>query len=142
MDVILINGIGFSEDNVVPQLGLLSLKNILSAKYEVEIISFDRLNKNNQLPYSDAIDDIIDSFVTFLLNLECNIIGFYTICNTYPLSIELAKKLKVKNKDITIIFGGPQASLTAEQTLKAYSFVDIIAVGEGEKYILPLIDEM
>lgn len=142
MDVILINGIGFSEDNVVPQLGLLSLKNILSAKYEVEIISFDRLNKNNQLPYSDAIDDNIDSFVTYLLNLECGIIGFYTICNTYPLSIELAKRLKLKNKNITIIFGGPQASLTAEKTLKAYSFVDIIAIGEGEKYILPLIDEI
>ena len=73
MDVILINGIGFSEDNVVPQLGLLSLKNILSAKYEVEIISFDRLNKNNQLPYSDDIDDNIDRFVTYLLNLESGI---------------------------------------------------------------------
>lgn len=142
MDVILINGIGFSEDNIVPQLGLLSLKNILSTKYDVEIISFDRLNINNQLSYLNSIDDNINNFVTYLINLECDIIGFYTICNTYPLSIELAKRLKLKNKNITIIFGGPQASLTANQTLKAYTFVDIVAVGEGETYILSLIDEI
>lgn len=142
MDVILINGIGFSEDNVVPQLGLLSLKNVLSARYEVEIISFDRLNRSGILPYNDSIDLNIDNFVLYLLELDCGIIGFYTICNTYPLSIELAKRIKSKRHDINIIFGGPQASLTAEQTLKAYPFVDVVAVGEGEKYIMSLIDQI
>lgn len=142
MDVILINGIGFTEDNIVPQLGLLSLKNVLSTRYEVEIISFDRLNRNKILPYSNSIDINIDNFVSYLLELDCLIIGFYTICNTYPLSIELAKRIKLKRQDITIIFGGPQASLTAEQTLRAYPFVDIVAIGEGEKYIMSLVDQV
>lgn len=142
MDVILINGIGFSEDNVVPQLGLLSLKNVLTSQYDVEIISFDCLNRNEILPYSNSIDNNIDDFVSYLLKLNCSVIGFYTICNTYPLSIELAKRIKLKRQDITIIFGGPQASLTAEQTLRAYPFVDIVAVGEGEKYIMSLVDQV
>lgn len=142
MDVILINGIGFSEDNIVPQLGLLSLKNVLSTKYKVEIISFDCLNKNKQLPYSDIVDENIDNFVSYLLELDCSVIGFYTICNTYPLSIELARRIKLRKEEICILFGGPQVSLTAEQTLKAYPFVDLIAVGEGEKYIMSLINQI
>ncbi len=142
MDVILINGIGFTEDNIVPQLGLLSLKNVLKAKYEVEIISFDGLNKNSKLIYSDSVNDNINMFVTYLLNLKTPIIGFYTICNTYPLSIEIARRIKIKNNRITILFGGPQASLTAKQTLQTYSFVDVVAAGEGEKYITTLIDRI
>ena len=142
MDVILINSIGFSEDNVVPQLGLMSLKNVLSTKYKVEIISFDKLNKTKKLPYFDKVDANIESFVSYLLELDCAIIGFYTICNTYPLSIELARRLKLRKKEISIIFGGPQASLTAEQTLKVYPFVDLVAMGEGEIYIMALIDQI
>lgn len=56
MDITFINSIGFSSDNAVPQLGLLSLKNVLLKHgYQAEIISFDALNKKSIIRYSDMI---------------------------------------------------------------------------------------
>lgn len=74
--------------------------------------------------------------------MHCPIIGFYTICNTYPLTIAVAKEVKKINPLISIIFGGPQASLTAKETLQTYNFVDVISVGEGEKTICNLVDQI
>ena len=53
-------------------------------------------------------------------------IGFSTWCNSYPLSLLLARRIKKLNPGIPIIFGGPQATTLAVETLERYPFVDYI----------------
>lgn len=43
MDIVLINGVNFSEDNTEPQLGLIALKKVLNETFNVDIINFDTL---------------------------------------------------------------------------------------------------
>jgi DNA/RNA-binding domain of Phe-tRNA-synthetase-like protein len=43
MDILLINSIYFSKENILPQIGSVNLYNKLSKTYEVEIINFDYL---------------------------------------------------------------------------------------------------
>lgn len=50
MDIVLINGVNFSEDNTEPQLGLIALKKVLNETFNVDIINFDTLyNQKNSL---------------------------------------------------------------------------------------------
>lgn len=142
MDIILINGVNFSEDNAGPQLGLISLKKVLESTFSVNIVNFDSLYANNQFVYTDSVNDNLDRMANYIYNLNPKIVGFYTICNTYPFTILLARKLKELCPKIITIFGGPQVTLTAEITLKKYSFIDIVARGEGENYISELISSV
>ena len=142
MDLVLINGVNFSEDNAPPQLGLVSLKKVLESKFSVDIINFDSLYANNQFVYTDNIDDNLERMASYICALNPKIAGFYTICNTYPFAIFLAKKIKEFSPEIVTIFGGPQVTLTAEITLKRYFFVDIVARGEGENYISELVSSV
>ena len=142
MDLVLINGVNFSEDNAAPQLGLVSLKKVLESKFSVDIINFDSLYANNQFVYTDNIDDNLERMASYICALNPKIAGFYTICNTYPFAIFLAKKIKEFSPEIVTIFGGPQVTLTAEITLKRYFFVDIVARGEGENYISELVSSV
>ena len=51
--------------------------------------------------------------------------------NKYHTSI--AKKLKALNKNVKIIFGGPQVPNNAEKFLRNHKFIDYVVHGEGEK---------
>ena len=46
----------------------------------------------------------------YICRLNPRIASFYTICNTYPITILLAEKIKEINSEITVVFGGPQAT--------------------------------
>lgn len=70
------------------------------------------------------------------------IVAISTRCDTYPFAVLLAKEIKKNNEKITIIFGGPQASLTYQATLCAFPEVDIVAIGEGEITMPQLIEAL
>ncbi len=63
-------------------------------------------------------------------------LGFSTWCDSFPLSLLLAEELKKIDPEIPIIFGGPQASILAGNTLEKYPAVDFILKGEAD-YTLP-----
>ncbi len=69
---------------------------------------------------------------------QFDVFGFSTICSSYPLTIRMAKEVKRTHPGATVILGGPQASVVDLQTLKAFSFVDVIVRGEAEE-TLPLV---
>lgn len=139
MDIVLVNSVNFSEDNNAQQLGLLSLEKILKEVYAVKIVNFDELHEQGIFNYSDDVDDNLNRMADYIVRISPLAIGFYTICNTYPITIALAKRIRKKMLSTSIVFGGPQASLTAEESLKSYPFVDVIAIGEGERNITDLM---
>lgn len=70
------------------------------------------------------------------------IISFYTRCDTYHISIKLAQRIKQKQKDIYIVFAGPQADISAEETLRVIPDVDYICSGEGENTVVPFFSSL
>jgi radical SAM superfamily enzyme YgiQ (UPF0313 family) len=71
-----------------------------------------------------------------ILAYHAELIGFSTWCITYPASILIAKQLKYLRPGVSIIFGGPQATLVGTETLKEFKFIDYILKGECD-YTLP-----
>jgi radical SAM superfamily enzyme YgiQ (UPF0313 family) len=67
------------------------------------------------------------------------ILGFSSMCNSYPAALCIARECKRLAPDSVIIFGGPQASVVDAATLEAFPFVDIIVRGEGEHTLPELL---
>lgn len=142
MDILLINSINIIPGNSQPQIGQLILRKILRQKYETEYINFDYLNEIKQLSYSDNMSDNINSFAEYIYSYNPKIVGFYTICDSFILTVKTAEKLKEKMPNVKIVFGGPHATLTARKCLEYFDFLDVIAIGESEKTVLPLMDAL
>ncbi len=143
MDVLLVSGLDFTKaDAALPQLGQEILQNILSDEFSAKLINFDMLNASGQLPYADKIEETLDSMAAYLTSFEAKIIGFYTICNSFLTVVQLAQRVRRSDPRVKIIFGGPHATLTAEHCLNAFSFLDVVCLGESENSILPLIRAM
>lgn len=75
----------------------------------------------------------------YILEKHAKIISFYTMCNSYPITLKLAQYIKSLNSDIKILLGGPQATFTSEATLKMFNFIDAIGLEEGENTIIPIV---
>ena len=65
---------------------------------------------------------------------------FYSLWPYYHVLLRLAERVKRAEPGIKIVFGGPQASFTARETMEAMDFVDYICTGEGEGTIIPFMD--
>lgn len=143
MDIVFVNSMNFDKDLKSIPLGLLTLATILDNEgYSVDIIDFDLLIHNGAMSIEYKLDDMIDKMTNILLSLKPKIVSFYTMSNCYPFIIKLSENIKRQNSRIKIIFGGPQASLTAYETLKQVEFLDAIGIGEGERVIIPLVEAL
>jgi len=142
MDILLVNGVDYQLKITNPQIGQLILRDILKVKYDVECINFDYLAKKKKIRFKENIWDNIDMFAEYLISKSPQIIGFYTICNSFLTTLLLAKQIKLKKPEVKIVFGGPHATLTARECLEDFAFVDVISLWEGEKTILPLMDAL
>jgi hypothetical protein len=67
-----------------------------------------------------------------LASSPSEVFGFSTMCDSYPGTIAMARRLRALRPDAFILFGGPQATATAEETVGAFPFVDAVFRGEAE----------
>lgn len=113
-------------------VGTLVLATILrNAGMDVEILQFYRFGN------VDNFADFMEGAVKLVKEKAPKIVSFYTRCDTYHISMKLAQKIKTVFPQIYIVFGGPQADLSAEDTLRAAPYVDYICRGEGETTVVP-----
>jgi radical SAM superfamily enzyme YgiQ (UPF0313 family) len=84
--------------------------------------------------YSMAVDEIS--------KLEFDVVGFGTMCSTYPLTLRIARKIKRLFPSATVLLGGPQASVVDVATLEAFPFVDLIVRGEAEETLPQLLESL
>lgn len=99
--------------------------------FKVAIVRFWEASQTNYNVFAEELCDRI-----FAHNPQ--IVSFYCRGNEYHILIDLAQRIK-KISNITIVFGGPQAELVAEDTLNLFPCVDYICCGEGENTIVPLL---
>lgn len=88
-------------------------------------------------------DMLLDSFVNEVISRDARVIGFSIYNTTNRLSLELAKRIKRKDRDKIIIFGGQQCFSTesAEWLIKNEA-VDAIVRGEGDEILPELIGKI
>lgn len=114
---------------------LLLATKLLDAGFEVDILRFEQVEGFGG-PYSPFIQNMTQA----ILERKPKCVSFYSLWPDYHIMLRLARELKQADPEIITVFGGPQASCTAETTLKTMPFVDCINTGEGENTVVPLFN--
>lgn len=110
---------------------------LLQAGFETKVLRFGQFESNG-VDYSAFIADITNE----ILELSPKCISFYSLWPYYHVLLRIAREVRERNSDIVIVFGGPQASATAYETMKAMPFVDYICTGEGEDTVVPFFQAL
>lgn len=117
--------------------GTLILANILKRKgFNIDIFRFWETPEFKLNNYNGFLTNIVNQ----ILKIRPRIVSFYCRCTDFHISLNIAEKLKEVNKDIIIVFGGPQAELVARDLLINFPYLDFIACSEGENTIIPLAE--
>jgi radical SAM superfamily enzyme YgiQ (UPF0313 family) len=74
-----------------------------------------------------------------ILNYQPKIVGFSTYDKNFHINRQIARKIKEKNKDVKIIFGGPTATFCDDLILQHIPWVELCVRGEGEQTVFELI---
>lgn len=82
--------------------------------------------------------DFAEKSAKNILAASPKIVSFYCRGDCYLLNIRVAEKLKELRPDIYIVFGGPQADISAKETLSRIPWVNYCCSGEGETTVYPL----
>lgn len=138
-DIVFVNEIDILEEFQFPYIGQLVLRDILSKKYRCEIVNNKILMKEGIIPQDSDMRNKVDSMADYIAGCRPRIVDFYTVCDTFPLTILMAEQVRKYCPEATIIFGGPQASLLIKECLSLLTCVDIIAYTEGELMIEELV---
>lgn len=104
--------------------------------YHPEVIDINRLINLGEIDPSKGLGIQV---AAFLRDLEADIVGFGTRCDSYHLTLNIATHYRDLAPQSLIVLGGPQASATDVQTLKSFSCIDMIVRGEGEQTFLEVV---
>ena len=139
-DILLINP--FTFDKLDFSIGVLDLATILdNSKYDVKIIDMNYLYRN-KFDLANEKEDKLNFIVRCIMDEKPKVVGFSCMCNNYHFVLKIAERIKKINHKIKVFLGGPQATLTAESTLKSFAAIDLICMGESETYIIDVIDAL
>ena len=115
-------------------LGLLYLTSVLEeAGYEVDLRDYQLC------PVEDHFD--FDKFLDFVAE-PAPIIGLSCMANLLPFTILAAQRLKERFPDRTLVLGGVGAKSVEEKVLQRFPWIDLIAHGEAENAIVPLLEAL
>ena len=116
-------------------LGILSLAAVLEQNgLSPDVVDLNRLFFEYSWPEQGSYRHL--DFCAFaaarLAGQPFDVIGFSTMCSSFPLTLRLAQEIRRTHPGVTIVLGGPQASVVDEATLAAFAAVDVIVRGEAE----------
>ena len=115
---------------------LLATK-LLQADFSVQILRFGQIETDPK-DYASFIREIVGQ----ILKIAPKCVSFYTLWPYYHIMLRIASEIKKADPNIAVVFGGPQASATAKDTMSAMPFVDYICTGEGENTTVPFFSEL
>lgn len=120
-------------------LGLLNLATILRRRRSRDVsITALRPSPPDLVGSVEAVKRLAGE----VLDRDPDWVGISTRCDTYGLSLRTAQELKWRRPGLPIVLGGPQATATAQATLDAFDFVDVVARGEAEEIIEQIDDAL
>lgn len=117
-------------------IGLVSLCTVLKNKgIYSKIVDFAQLYSDGIISTIDFSGNNINKFAEIIYSEGFSIISFYTMANSYHISLKVAEKVKELDPRCIIIFAGPQVTVCGKDTLNYFPFIDLVALGEGEQTI-------
>lgn len=126
-----------------PSLGVLTLAAVLrNAHVNATVFDLNGFVRDLYLGNPHDMVDVCPVAAKEIAALDAQILGFGTICNSYPVTVRIARELKRLRPDVKIIFGGPQASVVDVETLETFSFIDAIIRGEADDIIIPALTQI
>jgi len=72
---------------------------------------------------------------------SADVAGFSAYIWNIEISVEIARRLKELKPETLIVFGGPQVPDRAENFLRRYPFIDIVAHSEGERTFTRILEK-
>jgi radical SAM superfamily enzyme YgiQ (UPF0313 family) len=126
-------------------IGILSLAAVVEARGIIpQILDLNRLHFEHSWPNRHLYRrvDFCTLTVRELSSFEFDVVGLSTMCSTYPLSLRIARELKRARPSVTVVLGGPQASVVDTLTLEAFPFVDVVVRGEAEETFPRVLDAL
>ena len=119
-------------------VGLLTIGALLEqAGHEVDILDPVLESKSGSTLKSGP--DRPEHLARLIRSRKPDLVGFGTICSSYPLTIGWAEAFHELSPKVPVLLGGPHATATDEQTLRAFPWIDFVLRGEVENSIIPLV---
>lgn len=123
--------------NIKMYLGAAEEAKELWHRKNLDFWGSEQLFLNKVLPRLEKIEE---KWVNTILQSNPGIIGFYISYISKWMALSLAKRLKEKNKDIVVIFGGPDCFRENAESFLETGDVDAVVIGEGEITLSQLVD--
>ncbi len=114
-----------------PPLGILYLASALKDA-GVEVSALDHAAEGS------SIEDVVD----WTMKEDPDILGFSTLISSSLTAPKIAREVKRRDPNVTIVFGNHHATFNAERILKRYPFVDVVVRREGEQTCLELASSL
>lgn len=111
---------------------LLLCTRLLEAGFSVDILRFWQIES-----YQKDFDTFVDDLAERILEMEPKCVSFYSLWPQYHTAIFTARRLKACRPELTVVFGGPQPTATAQKSMEVIEAVDYICAGEGENTVVP-----
>ena len=124
-------------DAMSPPLGVLSLAAVLCDRgIAPQVVNINKLFLDFFINNGDCgSSDFLAFIIHHIESLSFDILGLSTRCNSFPLTIRIAREVKKLHPNVKIILGGPQASVVDMPTMKAFPFIDFVVRGRGRGYV-------
>lgn len=125
----------FKKDVTKECNGILLLATILKKKgVDVDIYRYYESGPQ------DDFSEFVEASVRNILAKQPAIVSFYCRGDCYLANIRVAQRIKEISPDVYIVFGGPQADISAKETISSIPWVDYCCSGEGETTVFPLFN--
>jgi tRNA A37 methylthiotransferase MiaB len=92
----------------------------------------------NNIKFIDDNRNLLDHWVEKIIDSHARVIGFTVWTTTLQCSLALARMVKEKDHNRTIVFGGYLCNIKAEELI-AHPEVDFVVRGEGEETLLHIM---
>ncbi len=121
-----------------PHLGLMALASICSAAgADCEIVDPKVIFSTGK--HAFATDQFFSHASETILQHKPDIVGFTAYGMSFPYAAAMARALKTRSIDSSVIIGGPHATLHATRLLELHPEFDLVAMHECEKVIVPIV---
>lgn len=114
--------------NLMPPIGLLGIASFLEARgVEVEILD------------GYGAPAAVEEHASDILSRHPDVVGFSCTTSSFLEGYAIAERLKERNPDLRIVFGGSHASSVGATLLDSFPAVDYLVMGEGEATFAELL---
>ncbi len=71
---------------------------------KAEVIDFGYLYEKRKIELHSTLGENLNEMCKYLLELEPDVVSFYSLCSSYHINIMLSKRIKELNKNVFVLF--------------------------------------